>query len=159
MESGDGQCRIADTYRFGFIGGLVAYSEESTLSPPQHYEHARSYRGGSASTRRCSPELPPCGSNDIISILDIARDVDNADVRNALSQTTPPLFGRDTRPSDGQVYSVQQAQGRGFLVGLPCQGASSCAEIPVGVQALVDQLRQLDEEMLMRSECAALQQP
>jgi hypothetical protein len=159
---GTGTCVLTDTYTFGWNGGLVAYSDESTLSPPDHYRHVRmSFRGAAPSTKECSPALPACGAQDTISLLDILRDLADADVKAAFAQATPPLYGVDSRPVDGQVYAVTRADGHGVLVGGPCGTPTrgGCRAIPRGLQALVDHLKMLDEAQLDKPACADITKP
>jgi hypothetical protein len=156
-----GACRLTETYRFGSVGGLVAYQGESTLSPPDHYRHVRMLHvSDGLRITECSPELPACGTEDVVSLLDITRDLADADVRAAFALMTPPFYGVDTRPVDGPVYSVMRGDGRGLLVGAPCgPPAVDCRVIPRGVQTLVDQLRMLDEAQLAKAECDSLARP
>jgi hypothetical protein len=157
-----GSCAVTDTYRFGWSGGNGPYSSESTLSPPDHYRHVRtSYRGNDGpAALECAPALPPCGSQDAVSLLDIVRDLDAADVRAAFAQSAPPLFGVDSRPVDGAVYSVVRADGHGLLVGSPCAApAVDCHAIPPHLQTLVDHLKALDTAQLAKPACAIVGSP
>jgi hypothetical protein len=153
-----GTCALAETYRFGPAGGLMVLQGESTLSPPDHYRHVRMIHvSDGLRITECSPALAACGAEDVISLLDITRDLADADVRAAFAMSTPPFYGVDTRPVDGPVYSVTRGDGRGLVVGGPCgPPAVDCRAIPRGVQALVDQLRMLDAAQLAKSECASL---
>jgi len=151
-------CALADSFRFGGIGGLREYSDESTITPPDHYKHVRTRLIGEApTTMACAPALPPCAAGDAINVADIARALRDPDVLAALAQPTPLVYGVDSRPVDGPIYSVMRADGRGFFVGSPCGApAIDCLVIPRGVQALVDQLRALDQQELAEPDCAML---
>jgi hypothetical protein len=154
-------CMFDDTYKFGSDGGFVAYLDEATLAPPDHYRHVRTRFGGSAPAEStCAPALPACGTANVITARDVVRDLANADVRAAFAQATPPFFGVDTRPVDGVAFKVTRADGHGFFVGNPCgPPAVDCRAIPPGVQTLVDLLKALDQQQLANAECAAVTKP
>ncbi|MDB4981014.1 MAG: hypothetical protein JWM82_1766 [Myxococcales bacterium] len=153
-----GSCALGTTYVFGQDGGLVAFSDESTLSPPASYVRKRTtFRGGDGpTTMTCAPALPACGTNDVVSLLDITRDLASADVVAAFALTTAPVYGRDARPVDGTVFFVRRADGRTIYVGGDCgAGQSGCVAVPRGVRALADDLTALASQMLAKPECAA----
>jgi hypothetical protein len=151
-------CAFDDTYRYGPNGGLVAYSDESTLAPPDRYQHVRTfYDAATPRTATCAPALPPCGAQGVISASDVMRALASSDVQAAFAEPTPMFFGVDRRPVDGPAYAVKRSDGRGLLVGDPCgPPAVDCRAIPPGVQALVDLLKMLDQQQLAMSACAAL---
>jgi hypothetical protein len=153
-----GACVVTDTYHFGATGGLVAFQDESVLSPPAHYVRTRTtFRGGDGPTMmECAPALPTCGSNDVISLLDITRDLAHPDVVAAFAKTTAPVYGIDPRPVDGTIFSVSRGDGRSLLVGSDCgAGQTGCVAVPHGVRVLADQLSALASQMLATPECAA----
>jgi hypothetical protein len=157
-DANSGACTLGDTYVFGQDGGLVAFSDESTLSPPAHYARKRtSFRGADGgATMECAPALPACGANDVISVLDLTRDLANADVVAAFALATAPVYGRDSRPVDGQIFFVRRGDGRTLYVGRDCgAGASGCVAVPRGLRVLADQLTALASQMLAKPECAA----
>jgi hypothetical protein len=153
-------CDFAHAYDYGDIGGLRAFVERSTLQPGNRYSHVRRGVVGNPPLASCAPPLPLCGSAGAITALDIeARDLADADVRAALGQASPPLYGRDARPVDGTVFEFLRDDGRGFLVGQECQGNSgpgTCRAIPRGISQLVTHLRDLDRQQLRAEECRAL---
>jgi hypothetical protein len=153
-----GACTLNDTYVFGQDGGLVAFRDESTLSPPAHYVRTRTgFRGADGgSTMECAPGLPACGANDVISLLDITRDLANADVVAAFALTTAPVYGTDPRPIDGTVFFVRRGDGRTLYIGNDCgAGQTGCVAVPRGLRFLADQLNALASQMLAKPECAA----
>ncbi len=153
-----GSCTLGTTYVFGQDGGLVAFSDESTLSPPASYVRKRTtFRGGDGpTTMTCAPALPTCGAHDVISLLDITRDLADADVVAGFALTTAPIYGRDSRPIDGQIFFVRRADGRTVYVGGDCgAGSSGCLAVPRGVRALADQLTALASQMLAKPDCAS----
>jgi hypothetical protein len=152
-------CLLPTSIRFGNDGGMVIYQDEYRLDPAGTMTITRTYyRGGDGGTNACSPTLPACGAADVVSISTIAADLTDPDVQAAFAASTPPLFGRDTRPVDGTVYSIALGSGGSMLVGWACQSTSStpCTPIPAGVQRLVDHLRSLATAMAAQAACAAL---
>jgi len=149
-------CVFNTSYRLGETGGLAAYEESFTLTPPASYRHTRTPRLTDPPDVTCAPALPPCNSADSIDVADIMRDLAHADVQKAPAMATPPLYGRDTRPVDGTVFELRREDGRGFLVGFACGSATGCVEIPAGIAKLVEDLRALDQQQLKDPSCAAL---
>jgi hypothetical protein len=87
-------------------------------------------------------------------------DLADVNVRLALSSasSSPTLFGVDSRPIGGTVWSVACAYGQALLVGSPCPSPvmDSCHPIPTGVQRLVDDLKALSDAMLGQPACEQL---
>jgi hypothetical protein len=160
---GPGSCTIDTTYRYGDIGGHVAYHDEASLLfwPTTEmaigYRYARRSVSAGAPEMSCSPAPPACNTADRVDPADVLRAVADPDVQAALAQPAPPLYGRDTRPVDGAVFQLLRADGRGFLAGSSCQTSEpACAAIPAGVSRMVTLLRALDTQQLMDPSCAAL---
>jgi hypothetical protein len=156
-DAGTPVCSFDTTYRFGMTGGHVIYEDRVTLSPPASYQHARIPVATDPPSLQCSPALPACNATDLIDVADVMRDIADADVQKALAMTTPPLYGVDSRPFDGSIFSFQRSDGRGFLAGSQCPNtSSSCIPLPAGITRLVATLRALDEQQLKDPSCAAL---
>ncbi|MEA2699203.1 MAG: hypothetical protein QOI66_3474 [Myxococcales bacterium] len=155
-DTGDG-CTLADTYAFGWTGGLVAFSDESTLSPPNKYDHVRTYFRSDGGTKSCSITQLSCQGMNSFGLYDIQLALQKSDVVSAFNEPTPLLYGTDSRPVDGAVYSVRRSDGHGVLVGGDCAGgAGNCRPIPGGLTVLVGILKQFDQQMLARPECSGL---
>ena len=150
-------CDFATSYEYGNIGGFVAWSARSYLSPGNKYRYVRTpVRGAGTAELSCAPAMPPCGSLDIITAYDIeVHDLLDADVRVALSESPAPLFGYDQRPVDGQVFEFISAKGGSFLVGSDCGTMTGCRAIPRGIKQLRDRLLALDAQQLASAECKA----
>jgi hypothetical protein len=156
VEHGTPSCTWDAVYRYGNNGGLVAYQDETTLTPPSSYKRTRD-TFGNAAPLTCTPALPACNTAGALDVADITADLTAPDVLAALAQATPPLYGRDTRPVDGSVFQVLRADGHGFLVGSDCTaGDTSCTPAPAGVALLVADLRALDAQQVMDPSCAQL---
>jgi hypothetical protein len=155
-DTGDG-CTLADTYAFGWNGGLVAFSDESTLTPPNKYDHVRTYSRSDGGTRSCSITQLSCQGMNSFGLFDIQLALQKPDVVSAFNEPTPLLYGTDPRPVDGAVYSVRRSDGHGMLVGGDCAGgAAGCRPISAGISVLVDILKNFDQQMLARTECSGL---
>jgi hypothetical protein len=155
-------CDFSARYSYGTIGGLRFSVSRTELAPGNKYTHTRSpVSGAPGSTLSCSPGMPPCGAQDVITAYDIeVHDLGRADVQAALAEPQPPLFGYDSRPVDGTVFELKRADGRGFLVGDSCDNRPPpCRPIPAGVAQLTKRLQDLDKQQLAAPECAALRGP
>jgi hypothetical protein len=162
-QRGDGPtCDFATSYDYGYIGGFRISVDRSYLSPGNQYRHTRvPISTAGPALLSCAPPLPACGASDVITSYDVeVHDLPLADVQAALAMATPPLYGFDMRPSDGTVFEFRRADGRGFLVGSPCTGATTpCTAVPAGVAQLKQRLLDLDAQQLAQPECAALRGP
>jgi hypothetical protein len=154
-----GACAFDATYRYGETGGLVAYESTATLSPPASYLYLRTSRITDPADLSCAPALPACGAVDLIGADDIMLGISDPAVQQALSASTPPIFGRDPRAYDGTIFQLLRADGHGFLAGETCgvaTGPGACPEVPPGIARLVAALRALDQQQLADASCAAL---
>jgi hypothetical protein len=127
-------------------GGFVASDDASTLAACTAYRHIRTPRDVLLPQRECSVALE-CAEQAVDQALS------RADVQAAFDYGM--LFGWDARPIDGQLLVVTY-QGKELTVGYQCTSTSppTCIPIPTGVVELVAALRDLDQRMLMRPECA-----
>ncbi|MBC8133481.1 MAG: hypothetical protein H7X95_10920 [Deltaproteobacteria bacterium] len=149
-----GRCDFAGSYDYGYIGGLRISTDRSFLSPGNLYRHVRSPVRTTGTEIMCAPVMPPCGAQDVITAYDIeVHDLAHPDVRAALAEAQPPLFGHDTRPVDGVVFEFKTAAGRSLLVGNECGTTADCRTIPAGVKQLRDRLIALDAQQLGEPAC------
>lgn len=162
-SSADGpSCALSTNLTFGPDGGNAIYADVNRLTA-NSFTITRNYAawanpdGGSSAS--CSPPLPACGSA-AVTIATINADLAQADVQSvwALPQTPTPLFGSDSRPVDGTVYSIALDDGRKVWVGEQCASPvmSSCRYIPTGLVQLVQDLQKLASAMLADAACKAL---
>lgn len=153
----DAGCTLPATFRYGPTGGLVAFHQETILSPAASYEHIRTSVGlPEAPELSCSPTLPACGDSTLIDISDVLRNLADADVVTALAMAAPPLYGLDSRPTDGSMFQVLRADGHGFLVGPPCTTGEFChGTVPAGIAQLVTYLLALDQQQIADASCSA----
>lgn len=155
-DAGAMTCAFDATFAYGLQGGFVAYVDTVTLSPGMSYQYVRHQQGGGGSDLTCAPALPACGDLARLDVSDIMRDIAHADVQAALSLASPPLYGRDDRPVDGQIFVVTRAVGRGVQVGSDCRPTDvGCTAPPAGIRELVDDLKALDRQQLMDPSCVA----
>jgi len=153
-------CDLDTKVDYGDVGGLRIFVERSFLEPGNRYSRTRMpvVAGGTAALS-CAPPLPRCGTNGAITAAELKAAFDHPDVRAALAETTPPLYGRDLRPVDGIVLEFKRSDGRGFLLGAGCNAPLGCRNIPTGIAQLGRLLRDLDRQQLEAPECQALRAP
>lgn len=150
LDSGLSQCTLSAVLTYGFSGGRVAYQDSSTVdASASTYRHTRTYTNTTPSLI-CEMPLMPCYAGSGIVMNRLRIDLAAPEVSAAFALVQPPVFGQDMRPVDGTVFSVTRSDGRGLLVGSSCPAASTgaCTAIPASVQALVDDLKYLDRQML-----------
>jgi len=152
-------CSLSSSLSFGYDGGLVAYSDSYALDGEGQMPVERiDLSGRDGGIASCSPPLPTCGAPGVVSISTIAQDLTDADVQLAFGLTLSHVYGVDSRPSDGAVWSISRASGGNILVGNPCLSPmmNSCQPIPPGIQRLADDLKSLAAAAVAAPECAEL---
>jgi hypothetical protein len=156
-------CALSANLTFGHDGGNAIYWDSnrltaSTFTITRDYS-SRAGRDGAA-TASCSPSLPACGTADAVSVATINADLADPDVQGlwSLPQSPVPIFGTDSRPVDGTVYSIALDDGRQVLVGGQCASPamSSCRSIPAGLVRLTQDLGKLATAMLADPVCKGL---
>lgn len=150
-------CGFDAVYVYGQIGGLVAYTDQVTLTPPASWVLVRTPSGTSGALGgSCGPALPACTAGPI-DVSDIMRDIADPTVQLllSLSATQSTLLGIDQRPVDGPIFSFKKSGTAGFLVGAPCNGASNCTDVPGSVRSLMDDLQKLDAQQRQDPSCTA----
>jgi hypothetical protein len=164
LDSGPGDggtCAFDSTTYYGYVGGRVRWRDTVVLSPPDSYMHIRSPVLTMPADMQCAPRIPACNGPalDVADVNAALADFDVQQAFRAASSTGPPpslLYGVDSRPVDGQVFSIERTGGIGFLVGGPCPPGSntSCREIPGGISRLVATLMAFDQQQLGDPSCA-----
>jgi hypothetical protein len=156
-------CALSANLTFGHDGGNAIYRDSnrltaSTFTITRDYS-SRAGRDG-ATTATCSPSLPACGAPDVVSVATINTDLADPEVQGlwSLPQDPVPLFGTDSRPADGTVYSIALDDGRKVLVGGQCASPvmSSCRYIPAGLVRLTQDLQRLATAMSAAPVCKGL---
>lgn len=147
---------LPGTVRFGMVGGLVAVTDTYTLTAPLGF---RAVRVASGVTTMCDTSVPGCNTADMVDVGEVNAALAARDVQAAFGTArggTMLVYGVDSRPVDGQVFSVS-LDGAEVIVGNPCRtGGTGCMEIPVGLQRLVDVLTGLRDQELLRPACMGL---
>jgi hypothetical protein len=159
-DAGSPPCALDDVYVYGNVGGLVAYTDQVTLTPPASYVLVRTATPGpdGASHGSCAPPFPACGDSSLVDVSDVLGDLSDPAIQRLLANPAgpPTLLGLDTRPVDGPVFAFKRGSGAGFLVGGPCAGGQiGCTDIPAPVARLVSDLRTLDRVQMASPSCAA----
>lgn len=149
---------IDGSVSWGDVGGLVVYSDRSTLDGCNTYHRTRTPAGrGTAEMLACERSLPCMGSG-LHGVSDVLQALQNTDVQAALAQGHV-LFGSDPRPVDGTVLDIVARADTAIDVGSPCSGGGSCAAIPPGVSALAALLRAIDDDQLHLDPCRSMFMP
>jgi hypothetical protein len=151
-------CTLDTTYEFGPNGGLVAYVVRASLMANGAFSYTQKDVRSDVTElpASCDPALPACGTTTAIDIADIAADLADVDVQAGFAATTPPIYGRDSRPADGQVFEIKRATGGTLFVGDECPSPilSSCRPIPPGIAKLADDLRTLIKQQTADPSCS-----
>jgi hypothetical protein len=148
-------CTIDGALHFGSTGGLSPSQTTAELSSTGTLTITRSTGGSSPSSASCTSKLPACGSASI-DLVDLAADLDNADVKAAFAMASPPSYGQVA--ADGATFLVKRADGKSFTdaIGSCAAGDSSCTPAPAGVQTFVDHLQSIEIDAVLSSACAHL---
>jgi hypothetical protein len=129
--------------------GFVAYRDHSKLEPCVHYTRTRVPSGDpNTPSLRCDTDLMACNSNASVGAVETA--LSSTDVKQALAGNMPMLFG--IVPIDGAPFEITVGS-QVIDVGSACNGQPGCADIPAGVQALVDELMAVDQQL--QTQCPA----
>lgn len=155
-------CAFDATYSYGYIGGLTAFADVMTLSPPSSFQIVRTTTPNGGTVNQdgmCAPPLPACGSGDgkSIDVSIVMNDIADATVQLLLSLTATKTItlGQDPRPMDGSIFSFRKDDGAGFLVGGSCMGSTTdCTEPPPAVLKLKNDLAALDQQERQDMACA-----
>ena len=150
-DSGANRCPhcVGDAVTWGFTGGRTALRRTAAVQPCRTFTLTEEDLRTQTSTS-CSSEIA-CVEPGEISMDDLTDALTDADVIAAF-QLSPITYGRDLRPVDLPIFSVQQSQST-FLVGRPCEGNPGCNPIPPGVQRLTMVLETLQTQQLTRGNC------
>jgi hypothetical protein len=143
---------ISDALSWGNIGGKVIWTERSTLDLCFKYTHRRDSYRTSEPSLLCEQEESFCDNEAVIGGERLAAAIQDTEVQSAL-QKGNVLYGRDTRPVDGQVFEIKVGEDT-IAVGSDCSTSDTdCVLIPKGVQNLVILLKKLDKEQLGKPPC------
>jgi hypothetical protein len=154
-------CALDGEYGFGEEGGLVAWTETSTLAPPARYTRTRTYREEQRPPLSCSNQIPRCGAAfDTFTTADVLEAMAAPDVVAAFAEAQPQVYGHDSRPVDGQVLAVRRKDGHGVMLGSPCGPGRPCARpLTDGLAHLAAILTKLDAQQIAAPGCEALRRP
>jgi hypothetical protein len=142
---------LAETLTWGPNGGLVAYQDQSSITPCRTYTHERHHRIDDRPDVSCTRDVTDCATSLAGTRLDALLQPDVL----AEFARGPVLYGRDLRPVDGSVFRISWG-GKYVEVGAPCGTQVGCKAVPAGIQSLVDLLRGVDQQELSRPACSGL---
>jgi len=146
---------LDQTLHFGWSGGFVAFSDLITISPCRSFAVERTVGRGGGSDAMCQNEI---ASDAMITADAIDAALAEPAVQAAFA-AAPKLFGTDSRPVDGSVYSLELG-GATVEVGGECGGGGglggTCTEIPSALGALVSLLQALVTQQMALPDCDQL---
>ncbi len=130
---------IEDTLTWGRIGGRTPYDVVYTLSPCRNQViQINSFSAVDPDALRCERTAPGCGSEARITLPEVL--IQLAAVLGSNAFDFDAVYGVDSRPVDGQVFSIV-FRGQELLLGDPCEGSvSECTNPPPEVIELADLL-------------------
>ena len=130
---------IEDSLTWGRIGGFTPYNVIYTLNPCNtQIVQIESFNAVDPDALRCERTAPGCGSEARITLQDVLAKLAIVSRTNAFDFRG--VYGVDSRPVDGQVFSIV-FQGQELLLGDPCGGSvSDCTNPPPEVIELADLL-------------------
>ena len=150
-EAHDQPCRLTLSMTYAQEGGLVPYVDSSAIAPPAAFTLTRTYTGASVA-KQCMVPLPICARDArVVTTGDVTRVLAPAVVSAAFGSDTP-VFGLDSRPSDGSILILRRPDGTSLGIG------QSRPDTPVPPE-LVDVrtvFNRLDTQMRATTDCAAL---
>lgn len=125
--------------------------DSSSLTPCRAYQHRRDdVRPDPPPPVVCNRELEKCGGTSP-NVRDIEVALAHPDMVAAV-KAAPVLYGKDSRPVDGQVFRIL-VDGKTIDVGGDCGGTAGCTPVPPGVQAAAKLLQDIDTAELALSPC------
>jgi hypothetical protein len=137
---------------YALEGGLGAYFDSSALAPPNAFTLTRTYNTGGMVARMCTAAVPSCSRD--------AREVTTSDVTRVLASPTvvaafgtpTPVFGYDSRPSDGSILVLRDPEGKSLGIGADRPDAL----VPQALQDVQTVFNRLDLQMRATPACAML---
>lgn len=143
---------LKEEHAFYFDGGLTTFRDRATLSTSLRVQITRTFNDGTKTS--CEVKLS-CEAGDEQRARDIVSALEGPDVVSALSKHTI-LFGRDTRPIDRPIFTLERGGDR-VQVGGECVGTrEDCLTPPEGVVSMVKVLTGLYEDTKGQAACAGL---
>jgi hypothetical protein len=151
-EAHDQPCQLALSMNYSYEGGLGPYYDTFWLAPPNAYTLTRTYTMSTLATRSCMAPLPICSRD--------GREVTTADVARVLTApsvvaafgTPTPVFGYDSRPTDGRILILRTPDGKSLGI-----GANTIDKpVPQAMQDVQSVISRLDTQMRATPPCAML---
>lgn len=142
-----GACGCVEKHiEWGLTGGFVPFNDVSSLDACAVFLHRRPTKPPMAS---CTQDIVEC--TGLVSPRELTAAMADPDVQAAIA-AAPILYGGDSRPSDGQVFTMQLGDAT-VEVGSPCENFPDCRPIPGGVQQLATLLGTMTKQQLSREPC------
>jgi hypothetical protein len=142
---------VSQAVTWRWDGGMVAFQEQSSLSPCKSYERVRTSPDGSSVLGSCTQDTPTCLASSI-DVTDVEQALAHPDMQKAFA-AAPVLYGEDPRPWDGQLLQITRG-GKTVEIGVECTGQPSCTPIPQGVGLGGQILEDLDAQEIAKPPCS-----
>jgi hypothetical protein len=148
---------LAESIGWGPNGGLVAYTDSSSITGCRTFTHVRTPGADPGPSKECSVEIGGCDAGPP-AIHELEEALAHPDVKAAFAGSVT-LFGSDPRPCDGSVLAISKGSesievGGACDAGTACFAGETCVPIPAGVSALADVLWKLEQRALSESPCS-----
>jgi hypothetical protein len=154
-EAHDVPCALDTGLDFAWVGGLALASDASTIASPGTYTLKRTFADGTPPAS-CMVAIPRCARDArVVTTGDLERALAQPGVAAAFAGTTP-VYGSDTRPSDGSVLMLTRPDGRSVALGGACTGCPH--PVTPALSTLESALLDLSWQMRGMPACAALRQ-
>ena len=152
---------LATTIKWGPDGGLVSWIDSATLTDCRTFTFYRDpgYGQGPGPTQTCTAEVGGCDAPPV-AIHELEQALAHPHVVLALAEATTPLYGWDSRCTDGSITIIQVGE-KSIHIGEDCEtgfgcfpAEGECVPPPAGVQELANVLSSLWTQSLQAGDCA-----
>jgi hypothetical protein len=147
-----GACELGASYTF-YSDGLRQFQERVTISTKGEFSITRLFSNNKNAS--CKAQIS-CDMGNILNLKDVQGALSHPDVEKAFSAGVE-FYGQDNRPRDIPAFVIEGPRGK-IQVGQECQQTLGgvCVEIPKGVSAAVEMLRNVREQYLGQGDCPSL---
>ncbi len=115
------------------------------------------FPSGSDAAISCSVPFAMCGAPDLFDISDLIRELEDADVQQALSQSPAPFYGDKVVSSTAFSFSSGSSGAFSVVIDHECVTATAaCVPTPPGVHRLVADLVAMANAGLQTPACASV---
>ncbi len=152
---------LANTIKWGPDGGLVSWIDSATLTDCRTFTFYRDpgYGQDPVPTQTCTAEVGGCDAPPV-AIHEVEQALAHPHVVAALAEATTPLYGWDSRCTDGSI-TILQVGDKSIQIGEDCETGygclpadGNCVPPPAGVLELANVLSSIWTQSLQAGDCA-----